>query len=400
LRRIQLPGRMTDFNRWLDILREHSHSSAPAAAYSSRAETASALLKVLEIYGPVLDELRAASRRPYARFNVEYNADDPASTLVVHLPVLNRAAQVLRLRASAELAAGQTGNAMDDIRQVFFLADSIRSEPFFVSQVVRMEFLTSAEQVIWEGLAGRRWTDSQLREFESRLGKIAFIPDLELAVRAEGAGFGNTEFQFIRAHPNVLRDWLAENENTFWAFSLIWGPRGWLYQEQIACQHAYQEMWLPALDAGAGLIHPQIVDRDTAMLNQIKDGSFSAVVHHQVFLKLLFPGIKIFQNAGFAQTEADEAAVACALERCRVATGKFPESLDALAPAYIDKVPVELCSGQPLKYRRGDDGRFILYSTGWDEKDDGGTVVMDNGGYTQDLTRGDWVWPQYPGQQP
>jgi len=39
-------------------------------------------------------------------------------------------------------------------------------------------------------------------------------------------------------------------------------------------------------------------------------------------------------------------------------------------------------------------GRFLLYSIGLNEKDDGGTVVLTKQG-TVDREKGDWVW-QYP----
>ena len=68
-----------------------------------------------------------------------------------------------------------------------------------------------------------------------------------------------------------------------------------------------------------------------------------------------------------------------ALERCRLARGAFPESLDALAPQFIAKVPHDVIGGQPLKYRREADGSFVLYSVGWNEKDDGGVAGFQQG---------------------
>ena len=89
------------------------------------------------------------------------------------------------------------------------------------------------------------------------------------------------------------------------------------------------------------------------------------------------------------------ARVACALERYRLAHGEYPETLDALAPQFIEKLPHDIINGQPLHYRRTDDGKFVLYSVGWNEKDDGGTVVFTKGGSAVDREKGDWVW-QYP----
>ena len=55
-------------------------------------------------------------------------------------------------------------------------------------------------------------------------------------------------------------------------------------------------------------------------------------------------------------------------------------------PVLLDPI-----SGQPCHYRRTEAGQFILYSVGWDEKDDGGTP----GRNLFDEKEGDWVW-RYP----
>ena len=80
------------------------------------------------------------------------------------------------------------------------------------------------------------------------------------------------------------------------------------------------------------------------------------------------------------QASIDLARVACALERYRLAHGEYPETLDALTPQFIEKLPHDIINGQPLHYRRTDDGKFVLYSVGWNEKDDGGTIVSRKGG--------------------
>ncbi len=109
---------------------------------------------------------------------------------------------------------------------------------------------------------------------------------------------------------------------------------------------------------------------------------------------MLLPALgKVSLKAAKAQTAADQAALACALERFRLTNGQFPEKLDALAPRFIDNIPNDVISGQPLKYRRLDEGKFLLYSVGWNETDNGGTVVLTREkSRTVDFTQGDWVW--------
>jgi hypothetical protein len=51
-------------------------------------------------------------------------------------------------------------------------------------------------------------------------------------------------------------------------------------------------------------------------------------------------------------------------------------------------LPNDSLTGEPYKYRRTDNDHFVLYSVGWNEKDDGGVpgkVLFD------DANR-DWVW--------
>jgi type II secretory pathway pseudopilin PulG len=97
---------------------------------------------------------------------------------------------------------------------------------------------------------------------------------------------------------------------------------------------------------------------------------------------------RITLRAAIARTIADQAALACALDRYRLANGQFPETLDALTPRFISRAPNDVITGQRYKYRRTDDGQFILYSVGWNEKDDGGVP----GETLFDQTQGDWVW--------
>jgi hypothetical protein len=96
------------------------------------------------------------------------------------------------------------------------------------------------------------------------------------------------------------------------------------------------------------------------------------------------------------QTLVNHAQVACALERHRLAGGKYPDTLAALVPQFIAKLPHDLINGKPLIYSRKDDQNFLLYSVGWNETDDGGVTAYTSDG-KEDRERGDWVW-RYPAQ--
>jgi hypothetical protein len=97
---------------------------------------------------------------------------------------------------------------------------------------------------------------------------------------------------------------------------------------------------------------------------------------------------KLTRKAANAQVAADQVVLACALERYRLAYNELPETLDALVPQFMSQLPHDVITGDPYKYQRTSDGKFLLYSVGWNEKDDGGTP----GKTLFDEKEGDWIW--------
>jgi hypothetical protein len=93
-------------------------------------------------------------------------------------------------------------------------------------------------------------------------------------------------------------------------------------------------------------------------------------------------------NCAAAQVASDQVALGCALERYRHTQKHYPETLDALVPGFIAALPRDLITGEPYKYFRTDGTHFVLYSIGWDNKDNGGTP----GPASFDQAQGDWVW--------
>ena len=79
----------------------------------------------------------------------------------------------------------------------------------------------------------------------------------------------------------------------------------------------------------------------------------------------------------------------------------YPAKLDALVPAYLDHVPPDVIDGAPTRAtepRRT--GVTLLYSVGWNGRDDGGEVAWQKDGLRRDNHEGDWVWQYQPLQPP
>jgi hypothetical protein len=175
-------------------------------------------------------------------------------------------------------------------------------------------------------------------------------------------------------------------------------PRGWYYQEQFNYCRRFDTLLGTGLDTTKRRVSPSQLAAGQHEYERecCSSGHADAILHHRIMAAvLIFTGLGNFVGKGAqAQTAADQAALACALERYRLANGQFPEKLDALVPRFISQLPHDVITGEPYKYRRTDDGQFVLYSVGWNEKDDGGVPGKE----LFDAKEGDWVW-QYPPQE-
>ena len=134
-----------------DIRPLRFHSDKLDAA--SRSNAAPAVLEGLKTNEVLFSELRAVSPRPYSRYPVNYDVETPYTILLPHLGKVSGICKRLQLKACAELAGGRPDQALDDLRLMFRLADSVREEPFLMSYMVRLACTQHAVQPIWEGLA-------------------------------------------------------------------------------------------------------------------------------------------------------------------------------------------------------------------------------------------------------
>jgi len=388
------------------------YSCSDKLDFASRAQAAPAVLQGLRDDEAALEELRQASARPDARYPVVYNMENPWAIRVPYLARIKNTSVRLELKACAELAAGKNEDALDDVKLMFYLADSVKNEPLLISYLVRIACVQIDIQPVWEGLAEHRWTDAQLQQLQARLESRNFLADLSGPSHAERA-CGVWTVDLLKKNGLGLLIDLANMFNHSSSQSpnrLILDmlgriiPAGWYDQEKLNyCQRCDDE-FQGSMDEASKKVFPGQVAANAAKtgafakdnglfaLGTAAQGPWHAVIHHEVFATMMSPALgRLPIKAATAQTAADQAAIACALERYRLANGQFPENLQALVPRFIARLPNDVITGESFKYRRTDDGRFILYSVGWNEKDDGGVP----GKTMFDETEGDWVW-EYP----
>lgn len=394
-------GNRTDLKGWQkDIFTSTNmqHRAEPG-------DPAEDVLYALKQYDDELAELLTASAtRPLARFDIKYAEEDKAGILLPHLAFIKGITQTLRLRAVANLSAGKSEHAFQDVNLMFRLIDSIESEPILISKLVRFACIQITVGTIWEGLVDHRWQDAQLEQLQAKLATYDFVKDGTLGFQGERL-FGNSIIEYLYKQPHMLAmvsDLGGTDSYPNFSFGkapyyLI--PSGWFHLEQLSYNKAFQEFIL--VPAPQDKHHLDITKLKAIKLEMERQtankDAFYLIRSHRVLIQLLLPAIgKLFQKGAYAQSTCDLAVVAIALERYYLRHKDYPPSLDALVPEYATILPLDIASQAPFKYERQSADSFRLWSIGWNQKDDEGRIEKQGKGRSESLKieEGDWAWPQ------
>jgi len=388
-------GILTDLKVWQEAFRKYNatpEGRTNGFPLTAQSQTPAAdVLLALSIFNPALEELRQASLRPRTRMPLNYdNGFEDAGTLLPGLATEKCWAQFLQLRTVAELQAGQGTAALEDVKLLLRLTDTLRSQPFLISHLVRIAIQTIALQPVYEGLAQHRWNDAQLADLEATLGEKNYLADFQFSMRGERTCAIYT-FELQRRTREMKNYSGDETGSQIITNSLRWMPSAFFYQNELAFAQMYEQFVLPLVDLTNRTVSVDAYRTTEAdFKEQAKHWSL-----YKIQARMLFPAVGAsVKKFALIQAQVDLARTACALERFHLAHGNYPETLDALTPQFIVTLPHDLINSQPLHYRRTEDKQFVLYSIGWDETDDAGKIVLTKNG-ALDNKNGDWVW-QYP----
>ena len=344
------------------------------------------VLLALSKYDATIEQLRLASRRPFGQLAVSYDFYDVKmmSRLMTYLAEIKYCFQVVGLRTRAELSDGRMDRAFDDVKLSLRLNDLLRQEPLLIEHLVSVATMNITLQPVYEGLVRHQWSDVQLKNFENELAQKDFLADYEKAMRGERV-YAIGSIENLRFNHQIVGS--DGCQFTTSAFRLM--PSAFFYQNELALARMDEQYWFPLIDLGHRIVSPAVCRQKVAEVQ-------SEIRHFQPYKLLALTAVAgigqvVVTKFAKAQSSTDLAQTACALERYRLARGNYPETLAVLAPQYIETLPHDIINGQPLHYRRTEGENFILYSVGWNEKDDGGQISLRKDG-SLDGEKGDWVW--------
>lgn len=342
---------------------------------------------------PDLAIIRQAVQRPYARIAGDYGF--PPDIPIPNFVSIRTVSQRLVALAECYMVLGEPEKALDELTLMHQLCRVLEARPTgrpmtLVAAMINVAVTGLYADAIQDGMRMQVWREPQLTALQEQLKEINLRPYVVDAVGLEQAAICNTAEMTPRAGLGKLFG-LGEpaNNKKYSFYTWIRGyiqrislidlmPRGWVYQNMVVCANLHQII-NDSLDSAGPLVEPRKFDA----INPTIDRELAHRSPFKMLANIAIPNIsRALQNMALNQTKANQAQMACALERYRLARGEYPPALEMLTPQFIDHIPPDIIGGQPPHYRRIDDGKFLLYSIGWSEQDHGGQTGKD----------GDWVW--------
>jgi hypothetical protein len=360
-------------------------------SFELRVYTAAEYLAMSQPAVPDLDVLREALKRPYTRMDSDYQR--PFEHPVPNFMRMRTVAQILSQRAQCYLLLGQSDAAWHELALVRDMCRLLEGKPAstcptLVEAMIDVAISGLYTQVIADGLRLQAWREPELAAIQNQLTDINLLPLVRTAFVAERAAsirtFGTyppAELKKLFFYGPTQRDlWEKLKSPTY--LLLTFAPRGWMYQNM--CAMAVRS---PLVIHIFDVPNDQVLPTNADDIERQLDTTFSSFRPYTFLAREAAPNfVKAAQTLARNQSLANEAFLACGLERYRLARGQYPETLEALVPQFAEKLPHDIVGGQPLKYHRTAEGKFVLYSVGWNGKDDGGVP-----GKT--AAEGDLVWP-------
>ena len=249
-------------------------------------------------------------------------------------------AQTLAQRTQCYLLLGQPDKAL---RELTLMHDSCRilqkpptgKPETLVEAMINVAISGVYVSTVADGFRLHGWQEPQLAALQQQLADINLTPFV---------------FEALQEGPAALcRDaqiaWIPKLFDTTihaaWTTRIAWWfwPSGWTYQNMVNVAVLEQKP-LEGFDLADDTVSPRKFDE---WYHYLDDDFFRHNSPFKLLAAIAIPNFsKAEQTTAYNQTLVNEAQIACALERYHLANGEYPETLDALMPQFMEKIPHDI----------------------------------------------------------
>ena len=337
------------------LARANDNFEAVAASRTVSVQVASSLQALIDAHADALAMMDRAAQLRFSRFPPHAFENYPRTYSLEHLAEAGAARTILR--ASRGDCAGAAGSLWSTLK---LRRAHVRTVPWLSEHLIELQYL----------LEHCRQTPQALQQIQDAFHERE-RPDATLNSVRETRAIGIEE---------VFAEWYGRRTDPLTpAAHTRWTWQPWLPLRPWIARQATQALqtWKEVADA-AGQPWPRKISALRELASRYPDPT-----SNQRRLGLLVSTHYLVRGVGDEGVVRDavrlihvrSAQAAVAIERFRSDRGgMIPQTLSALVPAYLPAVPEDPFTGEPLRLAVGPD-RFVVYSPGSDQKDNGGQVA-------------------------
>jgi hypothetical protein len=317
---------------------------------------------------------------------------------IPHFGSLQSAVTGLAVRAIAAAHAGDAAKAHEAARIMARLTQAIGGEPFLIGLLVSRSAASTTATIVSTLCQTRVGSAEDFLKLRRDLERLDFQEAASRAWRGELAAGVDAVMYFKRSRdPEFLSmvQGLSDGNGKIGGGPFpLFLPSGLFDMNAANMVHMEIDYIIrPLRDGGwKGVLQAQ-----TEMEQHFKE----AKVNWPTNLDKIFPAI-IMPSASLATSTTlygeclvNQAIIACALEQYFAEHQSYPDTLEPISRAGGPALPLDPADGAPMRYRKTADGRYQLWSVGFDLVDDGGKRGEKAGEKSKPSKlayKGDWVW--------
>lgn len=317
----------------------------------------------LERHRDILKELGALRDKPRGRFDMPQGRTPISVRFPIYTGHVEVASTLFVLDATMQLIDGEVDSAADTAILLFLLAGTLYDEPSGFGRFVQMSAETSALRIVEYALRVDELDVETLVELGNNIDDRLVSSTLKWAILGERAGLLRILEELARGSVslNDIRLWMSARRNpSFDALPLVIVR---MNQRRVA------EVCTWIVDACDDL------KAMTAAAQKIDNTVGTNIRVNNFLVGMLLPSFSgLVERHGDTVAKLRCAGAGLAAERFRLDNGRFPDTVDALVPRYLDAVPIDPFDQQPIRLAVSEDG-IVIYSVGPDRTDDGGDVA-------------------------
>ncbi|MHC5056256.1 MAG: hypothetical protein ACYTKD_16270 [Planctomycetota bacterium] len=292
---------------------------------------------------------RSAVCRPGWRFDVDYSGG--VDMKLGHLAKLRHLARLCKADAMLKAVDGKERQAVASVLNCLALERAANSDALLISHVVGLAIMDMGLEGLARTSSAVRLSPRSLEELVRRLSETDLEDSLTRALVSE---------RVISLH--IVSS--IEQELTSWTQV----P----FRAQLVLTQATILSTVPDVAGTAGML-PEAFSLAAADSRERVLASIQNVQQADLADMMMSPMFKAKLRSERTQAFRDAAILGLSCELFRSAKGRYPATLDELAPEFLDELPPDPFTGKPFHYELRDDGAaFTVYSVGDNLKDDGG----------------------------